>query len=127
MAVIFLTWPSPASKYAWLQRLLFRRGSGTPFKPNTTALMQLTDQQIKFFDSTVLKIGPEKIDEYIRQSDHLIDCLQAKIDAETSFGVKKLTKTGSLVKATALRLRDGYQVDIDIASPHDVSEACKSD
>jgi len=89
--------------------------------------MQLTDPQIKFFDSTVLKIAPEKRDDYIAQADHLIARLQAKIDAETSFGVKKFIKTGSLVKGTTIKPRDGFPVDIDIAVALDASEASKAD
>jgi hypothetical protein len=89
--------------------------------------MQLSDQQIKFFDSGVLKIEPEKREEYLGQVDHLIGCLQAKIDAETSFGVKKFIKTGSLMKGTSLKPRDGFAVDADIAVALDVSEASKAD
>jgi len=89
--------------------------------------MQLTDQQIKFFDSTVLKIDPDKRKEHIAQADHLIGRLRAKIDAETSFGVKKFIKTGSLMKGTSLKPRDGFGVDADIAVALDVSEASRGD
>src|ERR1043166_8969857 len=89
--------------------------------------MQLSDQQIKFFDSGVLKIDPEKRKEYLGQADHLIGCLQAKIEEETSFGVKKFVKTGSLMKGTSLKPRDGFAVDADIAVALDVSEASKAD
>jgi hypothetical protein len=89
--------------------------------------MQLSDQQIKFFDSNVLKIDPEKRKEYLGQVDHLIGCLQAKIDEETSFGVKKFIKTGSLMKGTSLKPRDGFPVDADIAVALDVSESSKAD
>ncbi|HUJ71761.1 MAG TPA: hypothetical protein VLZ30_05920, partial [Verrucomicrobiae bacterium] len=65
--------------------------------------------------------------KYIAQADHLIARLQAKIDAETSFGVKKFIKTGSLVKGTPLKPRDGFPVDIDIAVALDVSEASRGD
>lgn len=89
--------------------------------------MQLTDEQIKYFDSTVLKIDPEKRKEHIAQADHLIGRLRAKIDAETSFGVKKFIKTGSLMKGTSLKPRDGFGVDADIAVALDVSESSKED
>lgn len=89
--------------------------------------MQLNDQQIKFFDTSVLKIDPEKRKEYLAQVDHLIGCFQAKIDEETTFGVKKIIKTGSLMKGTSLRPRDGFLVDADIAVALDVSEASKAD
>jgi hypothetical protein len=89
--------------------------------------MKLNDQQIKFYDSTVLKIKPDKRDEYLGQADHLIGRLQAKINAETSFGVKKFMKTGSLIKGTALKPRDDVPVDFDIAVALDVSEASKDD
>src|SRR5258708_1288970 len=89
--------------------------------------MQLTDQQIKYFDSNVLKVDPEKRKDYIAQADHLIACLQAKINAETSFGVKRFIKTGSVVKGTSLKPRDGFPVDDDIAVALDVSEASRED
>jgi hypothetical protein len=89
--------------------------------------MKLTDQQIKYFDSTVLKIDSEKRDEYIAQVDNLIERLQAKIDEETNFEVKKFVKTGSLVKGTSLKPRDGIPVDADVAVVLDVSEASKDD
>ncbi len=89
--------------------------------------MQLSDQQIKLFDSNVLKIDPDKRKEYLGQVDHLIGCLQAKIDAETSFGVKNFIKTGSLTKGTSLKPRDGFPVDADVAVALDVSEAKKED
>jgi len=77
--------------------------------------MKITDQQIKYFDSNVLKIDSEKRDEYIVQVDNLIERLQAKIDEETTFEVKKFIKTGSLVKGTSLKPRDGIPVDADVA------------
>jgi tRNA nucleotidyltransferase (CCA-adding enzyme) len=89
--------------------------------------MQLTDAQLKYFDTTVLKIDPDKRKEHIAQVDHLIGRLRTKIGAETSFGVRKFIKTGSLVKGTSLKPRDGFAVDADIALALDVSEASKSD
>jgi hypothetical protein len=89
--------------------------------------MQLTDAQLKYFDTTVLKIDPDKRKEHIAQVDNLIARLQAKIDEETSFGVKKFVKTGSLVKGTCLKPRDGFVVDADVAVFLDVSEASKAD
>ena len=47
--------------------------------------MKLNDQQIKFYDSTVLKIKPDKRDEYLGQADHLIGRLQAKIQCRDLF------------------------------------------
>jgi tRNA nucleotidyltransferase (CCA-adding enzyme) len=89
--------------------------------------MKLNDQQIKYFDSNVLKIESKKRDEYIVQVDNLIERLQAKIDEETTFEVKKFIKTGSLVKGTSLKPRDGFAVDADVAVALDVSEASKDD
>jgi hypothetical protein len=57
----------------------------------------------------------------------LIERLQAKIDEETNFEVKKFVKTGSLVKGTSLKPRDGIPVDADVAVVLDVSEASKDD
>jgi hypothetical protein len=89
--------------------------------------MQLTDTQLAFYDSNVLKIQREKRTEFIRQVDFLIGRLKKKIDADTSFSVKRFIKTGSLMKGTVLKPRGDWQADADIAVELDVTEADRSD
>ncbi len=89
--------------------------------------MQLTDAQLAFYDTKVLKIAKEKRKEFLRQVDYLIGRLQAKIDADTSFWVKRFRKTGSLMKGTVLQPKGGYQADVDVAVELDISESEKAD
>jgi tRNA nucleotidyltransferase (CCA-adding enzyme) len=89
--------------------------------------MKLTDEKINFFVGKVLKLPPEKRQEYLRQVDYLIGRLQKKINEESAFAVRKFTKTGSLQKGTVLRPRGSHGVDADIAVDLDVSEADKDD
>jgi hypothetical protein len=87
--------------------------------------MTLTDEQIDVFVAKVLHLGPGKKKEYLNQVDHLIEKLRKKIENDSSFKVKHFKKTGSLVKGTVLRPRDGFGVDADIAVALDVSESEK--
>lgn len=89
--------------------------------------MMLTDAEIGVFVAQVLKLPPGKRREYLRQVDYLIKRLEKKISEDSSFAVRKFTKTGSLRKGTVLRPRDGVGVDADIAVDLDVSEASKDD
>lgn len=89
--------------------------------------MQLTDAQINVFVSSVLKLPRGKRQEYLTQVDYLIDRMQAEIDKNSSFAVKKFSKTGSLWKGTVLKPRGVNGVDADIAVDLDVSEASKDD
>jgi hypothetical protein len=89
--------------------------------------MQLTDAQLAFYDTKVLKIAKEKRKEFLRQVDYLIGRLQAKIDADTSFWVNRFRKTGSLMKGTVLQPKGGYQADVDVAVELDIRESEKAD
>jgi hypothetical protein len=89
--------------------------------------MQLTDAQLAFYDTNVLKIPKDKRKEFLRQVDYLIARLQAKIDGDTGFWVKRFRKTGSLMKGTVLRPKGDYQADADVAVELDISEAEKAD
>lgn len=89
--------------------------------------MMLTDAEIGVFVAKVLKLPPGKRKEYLRQVDYLIERLEKKISEDSSFAVRKFTKTGSLRKGTVLRPRDGVGVDADIAVDLDLSEASKDD
>lgn len=89
--------------------------------------MKLTDTELGVFVTKVIKLPPGKRKEYLRQVDYLIECLEAKINENTAFAVKKFVKTGSLQKGTVLKPKDGYGVDADIAVELDVSEAEKDD
>lgn len=89
--------------------------------------MQLNDTQISFFVDKVLKLPRGKRQLYLGQVDYLIGRMQAKIDEDSSFAVKRFIKTGSLQKGTVLKPRGDNGVDADIAVELDVSEANRDD
>jgi hypothetical protein len=89
--------------------------------------MKLTDTQINYFVSNVLRLPPGKRKEYVKQLDFLIERLTAKINNDGSFRVKGFKKTGSLVKGTVLRPKGDDGVDGDVAVYLDLSESDKSD
>lgn len=77
--------------------------------------MQLSDADLAVFDRRVLKLPEDDRAEYMRQVDYLIERLEAKIQEDAAFGVRKFLKAGSLRKRTVLKPRDGCGVDADIA------------
>jgi tRNA nucleotidyltransferase (CCA-adding enzyme) len=89
--------------------------------------MKLTDTQINYFVSQVLRLPPGKRQEYIKQVDFLIKRLESKIKEDASFQVVRFRKTGSLVKGTVLKPQDDNGVDADVAVYLNVSESEKED
>lgn len=89
--------------------------------------MELSDTEIGTFDAKVLRLDPEKRKAYLEQVDNLIQRLEAKINEDSSFGVRKFLRAGSLWKGTALQPRDGRGVDADIAVYLEADEATQFD
>jgi tRNA nucleotidyltransferase (CCA-adding enzyme) len=89
--------------------------------------MQLPDIQLTYYVDQVLKLPPGKRQEYLNQMDYLIEQLEAKINDDSIFTVKKFTKCGSMMKGTVLKPRDGDAADADVAVELDVSEADAQD
>lgn len=89
--------------------------------------MELSDTEIGTFDAKVLRLDPEKRKTYLEQVDNLVQRLEAKIDEDSSFGVKKFLRAGSLWKGTALLPRAGRGVDADIAVYLEADEATEFD
>lgn len=89
--------------------------------------MKLTDAQINYFVSQVLKLPPGKRQEYLKQVDFLIKRLESKIKEDASFQVAGFKKTGSLVKGTVLKPQGDNGVDADVAVYLNVSESDKAD
>ena len=89
--------------------------------------MKLTDTQINYFVSKVLRLQPGKRQEYLKQVDFLITRLDAKIREGGAFQVTGFKKTGSLVKGTVLRPQGENGVDADVAVYLNVSESDKAD
>ena len=78
--------------------------------------MKLSDKDLEVFDRKVLKLPDDERKKYMRQVNHLIECLKSRIKEDCSFSVSQFRKAGSLAKRTVLRPRDGCGVDADIAA-----------
>jgi tRNA nucleotidyltransferase (CCA-adding enzyme) len=91
------------------------------------AEMKLTDTQLNYFVSEVLKLRPGKRQEYLKQVDFLITRLEAKIREGGAFQVTGFKKTGSLIKGTVLRPQGDNGVDADVAVYLNVAESDKAD
>jgi hypothetical protein len=85
--------------------------------------MKLTDIQIEYFVSKVLKLPQGKRKDYLDQVDFLIGRLESKIDEDGSFRVTGFKTTGSLVKGTSLR---PAQLACRVPSPANSLLSCRN-
>lgn len=77
--------------------------------------MHLTDEQLDYFITNVLKPDPDKMTDYRTQVENLEKKVTEKINSDSSFGVIKHLRSGSLKKGTILRKRGDLPIDVDIA------------
>lgn len=76
--------------------------------------MSLSNTQIRYFDSEVLRLPAEKRKEYHAQVDHLITELSKNIRQKTKIRITKVVKAGSFAKYTILRKTSEDPVDVDL-------------
>lgn len=89
--------------------------------------MKLTDQQLKYYVQEVIAFRREDKRKYQDQIDYLRARLDVAIDKNSNLSVLKYLQAGSWRKGTALRPRDGQDIDIDLAVFLDISEAERDD
>lgn len=77
--------------------------------------MELTDTQLTWFVDNRLRLPAGSREKYIDQVENLIKQFSAAAEADPVIDVVGFRKTGSLVKGTVLRPRDGVPVDSDLA------------
>ena len=76
--------------------------------------MPLTNTQLRYYDSNVLRLPNEKRQEYHQQVDHLIAELSRNIRDKTEIKITKAVKAGSFAKYTILRKTSEDPVDVDL-------------
>lgn len=76
--------------------------------------MPLTNTQIRYYDSEVLRLPRDKRTEYNAQVDRLIENLRGKIKQHTEFKVVRMVKAGSFAKHTILRKTSADPLDVDV-------------
>ena len=76
--------------------------------------MPLTNAQLRYYDSNVLRLPEDKRKEYHRQVDFLIDKLSEDLRDEIEVRITKTVKAGSFAKFTILRKTSEDPIDVDV-------------
>lgn len=76
--------------------------------------MPLTNTQLRYYDSNVLRLPADKRTEYHKQVDRLISELSKSIREKTELKITKVVKAGSFAKFTILRKTSSDPVDVDV-------------
>ena len=76
--------------------------------------MGLTNKQLQYYDSEILRLPVDKRKEYHAQVDRLIAALKAALADKKDVKVTKVIKAGSFAKHTILRRTANDPVDVDV-------------
>lgn len=77
--------------------------------------MCLSNTQLRYYDSNVLRLPADKRKEYHAQVDRLITELCKSVRDKTEIKITKVVKAGSFAKFTILRRTASDPVDVDVA------------
>lgn len=76
--------------------------------------MPLSDSELIYYDSNVLRLPAEKRTEYHAQVDRLVAELSRKLKDQNQITISKVVKAGSFAKYTILRKTSEDPVDVDV-------------
>jgi tRNA nucleotidyltransferase (CCA-adding enzyme) len=76
--------------------------------------MPLSNAQLKFYDSNVLRLSATKRTEYHGQVDRLVSALSNRLKDQTDIKIAKVVKAGSFAKYTILQKTNQDPVDVDV-------------
>lgn len=76
--------------------------------------MPLTNTQIKWYDSNVLRLPKDKRETYNAQVDRLIAALKDSLKTQDKITITKVVKAGSFAKHTILRPNVQSPADVDV-------------
>lgn len=76
--------------------------------------MPLTNTELKYYDSNVLRLPQDKRTEYHEQVDRLIKALRKSLADKKEVRVTRVVKAGSFAKYTILRQTTEDPVDVDL-------------
>lgn len=76
--------------------------------------MPLSNAQLKFYDSNVLRLPAAKRTEYHGQVDRLVTALSSRLKDQSDIKVTKVVKAGSFAKYTILQKTNQDPVDVDV-------------
>jgi hypothetical protein len=78
------------------------------------AILPLTNTQLCYYDSNVLRLPADKRKDYHAQVDRLITELSRSIRGKTEIKITRVVKAGSFAKFTILRKTSVDPVDVDV-------------
>jgi tRNA nucleotidyltransferase (CCA-adding enzyme) len=76
--------------------------------------LSLSNTEIRYYDSTVLRLPAEKRKEYHEQVDRLVSALTKRVHEQSDIKITKVVKAGSFAKYTILRKTSEDPVDVDV-------------
>jgi tRNA nucleotidyltransferase (CCA-adding enzyme) len=76
--------------------------------------MPLSNNELRNYDSNVLRLPDDKRTEYHEQVDRLISELSKTVRSKTEINITKVVKAGSFAKYTILRKTNDDPVDVDV-------------
>ncbi len=76
--------------------------------------MPLTNSEIRYYDSNVLRLPEDKRKEYHEQVDRLVSGLSKTLCEQSEIKITKVVKAGSFAKYTILRKTTEDPVDVDV-------------
>ena len=76
--------------------------------------MPLTNTQVRYYDSNVLRLPKDKRETYNAQVDRLIAALRDSLKKQDKISIKRVVKAGSFAKHTILRKTSEDAVDVDV-------------
>ncbi len=76
--------------------------------------MALSNTQLRYYDSNLLRLAADKRKEYHAQVDRLIDNLCGNVRDKTELKITRVVKAGSFAKYTILRKTSQDPVDVDV-------------
>lgn len=76
--------------------------------------MALSNTEIRYYDSNVLRLPADKRKEYHAQVDRLIEELRKSVRDKTEIKITKVVKAGSFAKFTILRKTTYDPIDVDV-------------
>lgn len=76
--------------------------------------MALSNTQLRYYDSEVLRLPADKRKEYHAQVDRLVDNLCRNVRDKTKIRITRVVKAGSFAKFTILRKTSDTPVDVDV-------------
>lgn len=76
--------------------------------------MPLSNTQLRYYDSKILRLPDDKRKEYHEQVDRLISELSKRVKDRTEIKIIKVVKAGSFAKYTILRKTSVDPVDVDV-------------